>query len=1165
MHAIKLQDDLQVSKLNFLEEVANKYYFFGKQRDVFLNRFAWDNAASTNKVLAESMWSHEEIFHRQQTFQDHLTNICKVLAKDGCPIKSHKRGQPQKGESPWEQAFKWLWEMKFPQWQAQKNSAPYSSFLSTAPINWREVCHRVLAKQKENQRLRRKATERGFELDIYVPLGLVERKQQQRRSGEVPLAQVYQLDKEVVTKEYQHDDFLNGVIGQSQNSKSKYIAITGEPGSGKTTLLGEIAAELQKNDKGLPIYISLSGLQGKKLKEYLLQKWLEAALPFIDSEAVRVTSVMEDELIKQFRQGKVWLLLDAVDEMGAASSVEALALIQAQLVDWLASARVVLTCCLNIWDASVNNTLTGFFKTYKTLEFTDNQVQEFIGQWFEAASGQETIAELKLQTQLLGEQLQTKLKEVGRVRLRELVKNPLRLSLLCQTFYLDKSGELPNTKAKLYSRFVRYFYEWEQKEYEQKHEKITWNQRQKLNEALGKLALAGLNDAARYRLLESLACEEMGELLFNLACKLGWLNLVDREAETDEPIYAFFHPTFQEYFAARGIENWDYFLPRKHDNNNPKPVEGSIYRIFEPQWKEIILLWLGREDVSNWRKNELLDTLVEFRDGCNDFYQYQAYFIATAGIAEFWDYSRANETMRQLLKWSFGSPFHVEQQKGQIAFQFEESISLSLIERSSAALRETERSRAIKFLTERLHSIKNLELYLRDIQNHEQIDTAARNTINFLARKLLEQRTRVAYNLGKIDPTNQEAINALTDAIHTLTEGLPTSQETLTHLDVLRAGFCLLTACMLLEISPSNPNAVDAINHLTQLLGVSFSNADIVTVFPLLMNFSLTEPERWQYACNSIYIVPAQRDIHQQNHIDLEELIAKISLQITLSDTSETIVLTGVTGQTSIVEFLHTCKDKNALCLTVFMFAFRAREICAGNFDIAKALIYLLRTHQDSAVRLQVTHGLKAILTENLLPTVVAALKDCLQDSVGKNDWDLYKHCEAVIWHCAQNMAYPHFYHAWHGAPSPVQALENQFLNLRSQLQLTDKIYLLWINVQSLEREMDTSAIAQEILNQIFFAAFPDTSGIPLVNNAAQLRSKIPQIKRQLQKQDLALILHRYEPYPKLVSFCRQLASDNVIHIGWITAKPLEAPLRGFSPAQSNLANALQNWINEIG
>lgn len=1139
----------------------------GKRRDVFLNRFAQNHANKNNRVIAESMWPSEEIVSREQIFQDHLADICTALTKNDRRITtSNKRGRPQKGESPWEQAFNWLWNAKFPEWQAQRISNSNSLSLSIAPINWREVCHHVIAKQQENQRFRRKATERGFELNIDIPLGLVERRQQQRRSGEVPLAQVYQLDKEVIANEYQRKDFLSSVIGQSQNSQSKYIAVTGEPGAGKTTLLGEIATDIQKNDKGLPIYISLGGLQNKTLKEYLLQKWLETALPFIDLEAVRVTSAMEDELIKQFRQGRVWLLLDGVNEMAAASPVEALATIEVQLIDWLASVPVVLTCRLNIWDASVNNTLTGF-DTYRMLEFTDEQVQEFIWQWFEAASYQETRAAFSSQTQLLGEQLQAKLKEERHTHLYELIKNPLRLSLLCQIFYLKKSGELPNTKAKFFGRFILYFSEWKQKEREQKYPKINVIQHQELNKALGKLALVGLNSVAMYRLPESLACEVMGEPVFNLASAMGWLNLVDREAETDEPIYAFFHPTFQEYFAAEAIENWDYFLPRKHDNNNPKPAEGGIYRIFEPQWKEVILLWLGREDVSEWQKNELLDILVEFKDGCNNFYQYQAYFIAAAGIAEFWNYSRADEVVKQLVEWGFGPPMHVEQQQGQITFHLEESISMLLPVQANTALRETERGRAIKYLTERLHSIQKLEIYLRNIHNLKQIDTAARNTINFLVKKLLEQRTRVAYNLGKINPANQEAIDTLTEAISTLTVELPTSQKTLTYLDdVLRAGFCLLAAYMLMEISPSNPSATYAVNRISQLFGVSCCSYDeIASVLPLLMNFSLTELERWQHTWNSLQIVPDSYGSQQPNQLDLEEVLAKIHLQAVLTDAPETIVITGVTQQTSIAEILRICKDKITLCSIVSMLSFKARKICAGNSEIAEALIYLLRTNQDSAVRLQVTHSLKALLTEDLFPTVIAALKDCLQDAVSKSDWNLYRHCEAVTWYCTQKLTYPHFYHAWHSEPFLVQALENQFLDIRSQVQPTNKIYPLWINIQALEAETDVSTVAQEILNQIFFTAFPSVIEIPLVNNVAQLRSKIPQIKRQLQIPNLALILHQSEPYPELVNFCRRLAAGNTIYMAWITDKPLEAPLRAFSPAQSNLHNALQNWLNESG
>jgi hypothetical protein len=48
------------------------------------------------------------------------------------------------------------------------------------------------------------------------------------------------------------------------------------------------------------------------------------------------------------------------------------------LTEWLVEARVVLTCRLNVWDANVNNLLTGF-ETYRTLEFKPEQVESLFG------------------------------------------------------------------------------------------------------------------------------------------------------------------------------------------------------------------------------------------------------------------------------------------------------------------------------------------------------------------------------------------------------------------------------------------------------------------------------------------------------------------------------------------------------------------------------------------------------------------------------------------------------------------------------------------------------------------------------------------------------------------------------------------------------------------
>ncbi len=73
-------------------------------------------------------------------------------------------------------------------------------------------------------------------------------------------------------------------------------------------------------------------------------------------------------------------------------------------------------------------------------------------------------------------------------------------------------------------------------------------------------------ETSRFRLTHRLVCEYFGELdEDSLVLRLGWLNEVGvAEESLREKIYTFYHATFQEYFAALAVEDWDYFLPRNH-------------------------------------------------------------------------------------------------------------------------------------------------------------------------------------------------------------------------------------------------------------------------------------------------------------------------------------------------------------------------------------------------------------------------------------------------------------------------------------------------------------------------------------------------------------------------------------------------------------------------
>jgi HEAT repeat protein/energy-coupling factor transporter ATP-binding protein EcfA2/Fe-S-cluster formation regulator IscX/YfhJ len=703
-------------KKEFLNQVANDYGFFQKTREVFLARFDEEKAASKNTEIANYLgMPHQE-------FQDYLREICDKLG-----FSSNGKGRRKKGESPWEKAFTWLWNEKFVEIRELEpptaNSEPEQKLLIH-----RQVCQGMLA---EKRRLTTNPLTTGdgttFEReDVYVPLGLVERKRQAKRTGDNSPdnspeqgSKLYEPTEYEVTRRFEHDEFFEQVLKLrvSPKSKGKRIAIIGEPGAGKTTLLQQIADWVfEDTDQDVVIWVSLADLQGKTLEEYLLSVWLKDAL-----KRARVTPEMEDSLVELFNRGRVWLLLDGVDEiaMGATTGGLPLQMIAKQLTTgWVSSARVVLTCRLNVWDAGKN--ALERFDTYRTLEFSygndkkpdSDQVNQFISKWFEQSEPQ------------LGKALRTALDQRGKERIKDLVKNPLRLALMCYSWQ-RRQGELPKTKATLYQRFVEVFYEWKQEYFP-----TTSATRQELNEALGKLAVEAIaQSSSRFRLTRRFVCEVLGEPdtpLFQLAIQLGWLNQVGvAEEDPDEVVYAFYHPTFQEYFAALAIDDWHCFL-----NHVPGNPDLGIYRIFEPQWKEVILLWLGREDVPKQEKEEFIKALVEFDDGCWYFYRLRAYLLAAAGIAEFRDCSLRAEIVEQIVYWSF--------YKDELGVKKEPWWKFFCpVEAAREVLKESERETAIALLVDLLESDEDIYI---DIEEKALI-------------------------LGQIDPDHETAISILVEAI----------------------------------------------------------------------------------------------------------------------------------------------------------------------------------------------------------------------------------------------------------------------------------------------------------------------------------------------------------------------------------------------------------------
>ncbi|MBD2309527.1 NACHT domain-containing protein [Chroococcidiopsis sp. FACHB-1243] len=762
------------SESEFLTDIANRCGFEGDEREVFLQRFVKDSTLQHKQVMG-ALWKYKEYSekygndkaratkNRREKFRNTLdtkvlNKLYKVFKDEGCPPikkkdppikKNEKLGRYPKGKSPWEQMHKWLWNIKFHKWQVEQKRMGEDAALDV----WHDRCRKLF---NNHQQLTSNRLNNGYEdailqrQQIYVHLALARRTKRDKHSSESSSAAKLSLYKgqheeknhfehkrQHEEKNYfEHDAFLTQILERGEGkTKGQRIALIGKPGAGKTTLLqhiyswklGEIELPRQQETKNVVIWISLADLRGQSIGDHLLKTVLPQAL-----EEPHTTPEDESELVDLFKSRRVWLLLDGLDEMASGNPRKEL---KSQLTSWVASAHVVLTCRQNIWHED-GNLLTEEFEAYDLLDFDyPLQVNKFIDKWFcdsDPKVGKQLKAELGTAEQWL----------------RNFVQNPLMLWLLC-FIWLSREGKLPQTRFEFYHQIVKKVYNWDISRFES-------SKQEELDKALKRLAKWDIGEGdSRFWLRESKITDHLGlpndkGSLFHLALNLGLLNNVAQKYNTGENVYTFFHPTFEEYFAAWEIDDWHFFL--KHIPNNRNHPDAS-YRIFEPKWEEVILLWLGREDVEKEHKEEFIQALVEFDDGCGDFYHYRAYFLAAKGIAEF-NFSRADEIIERMVRLILSRRFVIQEELWE-AF---------------AVFPKTERTRAINGLTRIIDQSQFEYIQLHAAGNLGRIDKGNSTAIYTLVALIQNSQDKfnpgqAARILGEIVKGNSTAIDTAIDAL----------------------------------------------------------------------------------------------------------------------------------------------------------------------------------------------------------------------------------------------------------------------------------------------------------------------------------------------------------------------------------------------------------------
>ena len=1046
-------------------------------------------------------------------------------------------------------------------------------------IDWRETC-RVAAQTKRQAANTFFANDLGRKIDlddIHVPLGLIERQQKpQPRDDFSPQtgSQAYQEAEKLTPLSY--DEFCEKVLANSDSpkSKGKRLAVIGEPGAGKTTQLLKIGDRILAKTEYLPVWISLAEVK-KPLCQYLIEDWLRIAAGKLDAAPA--------EWVKEFNEllseGKIWLLLDGADEMGIADSLGTLSpQLRERVFD---KVRIVISCRLNIWEATGNS--LSDFDTYRMLDFSYgdgencDQVKLFIDRWFtplnsplargetgpipnllprvETTSilappltkgGLGGVLRAKETTSIpapplgkgkLGANLRAALDEPGKERIKDLARNPLRLFLLCLTWEFGQQ-KLPDTKAELYEVFVAALYDFKKQAFP-----TTAAQRTNLNAALGRFALTAIEAGYKSILPDwfvSKHLEQPHPELFEKAIELSWLNRVGVDAENPlKFVYAFYHPTFQEYFAACEIENWHSFL-----NHVPENPQQGIYRIFERQWKEVMLLWMGRKDVEREEKEAFIQALVEFDDGIEDeFYWYRAYFLAAVLIDEFKDCSLADAIVAQIVQWGFGY-FNIEKQEWQTFLD-------PIAEASKAILPESDRTRAIGALTELIRTSEDEDIWYKAAIILEEIDEGnpdAIATLTELIRTCEDEDIwyKAVINLGEIGQSNPDAIAALTELICTseaqdircmaatilakIDEGNPDAIAALT--DLIRtsedfeirqnAAYTLeeiggkgnpnaivaltklirtsknedirwLAAYSLGQIEEGNPDAIAALTELTRTsededirclaanrLGeIEGGNPDAIATLTELIRTSENLSIRWQAAHSLGKIDEANPDAIAAL-TELTRTSENEFIRLQAADSLGKIDESNPDSILAFTELLHTSGDENIRYQAENRLGKidtnRLGVIDKGNpYPIADLTKFIL-TCEDKSRQETAAFFLITKMTETQqMEGVVTALKNCLSDKTYENDFDRFKNSYKVIWHCAQNLPYPTFYHAWHHpttTPHPevpdLQTFPQDIAReINNQAELSNQIQLLCIDSKNfINPDNPAAKIYTEMLKQ---------------------------------------------------------------------------------------------------
>jgi hypothetical protein len=354
-------------------------------------------------------------------------------------------------------------------------------------------------------------------------------------------------------------------------NEKQYLMVLGGPGAGKSTFLRKMGMEALKGKKGgfkhdcIPVFIELKRFASSEIdiEKFIIEEFRICGFPVPDQFTA-----------KALEQGKLLILLDGLDEVPSQNLNETISQIQ-NFVDTYHQNRFIASCRTAAYRGNFRR-----FSDVAMADFDDEQIQQFINNWFHGEDDQQAKT---------GDKCWELLQKPENKAAKELAHTPLLLTFLCLVY--DRSQNFPNNRSVLYKKALRILLEEWASEKRILRDEIYQGLHTELEELLlSEIAYTGF---ASNRLFFSQS-EIVDQIKTFLAGNLNAPQHLNGEAvlnaiaiqqgilvERAEDVFSFSHLTLQEYLTAQYID--DHRLVEKLVTEH----------LTDQRWKEVFLLVAG--------------------------------------------------------------------------------------------------------------------------------------------------------------------------------------------------------------------------------------------------------------------------------------------------------------------------------------------------------------------------------------------------------------------------------------------------------------------------------------------------------------------------------------------------------------------------------------------